>query len=196
MPPCLALRLWAGKQRISKPSSRHDRYNDTDSAARHRFTAEVVAALSIWNNPQTTDIPMQPVQPTSRRPLYRALRWGRIAVSVASLSVLTGGLSFCGMSIPAVAAVLARVQLLPAVATFAVAIFIGWLAVTLVFGRIYCSTVCPFRHAAGYSLARRPLSGPVAGLPLQSPYAGAALRCARGGAHQPHGRIHDSAFDS
>lgn len=86
---------------------------------------------------------MQPVQPTSRRPLYRALRWGRIAVSVASLSVLTGGLSFCGMSIPAVAAVLARVQLLPAVATFAVAIFIGWLAVTLVFGRIYCSTVCP-----------------------------------------------------
>lgn len=79
----------------------------------------------------------------SRRPLYRSLRWGRIAVSLASLAILTGGLAFGGMRVPAVAAWIARVQLLPAVATFSIVIFIAWLAVTLVFGRIYCSTVCP-----------------------------------------------------
>lgn len=79
----------------------------------------------------------------SRRPLYRTLRWGRIVVSLLSLGILTGGLTFGAMRIPAAAAFIARLQLLPAVATFAIVVFIGWLAATLVFGRIYCSTVCP-----------------------------------------------------
>lgn len=85
---------------------------------------------------------LRPAAP-SRRPLYRALRWGRIAVSLAMLALLTGGLAFGAQQVPAWAAWIARVQLLPSVATFAIAIFTGWLAVTLAFGRIYCSTVCP-----------------------------------------------------
>ena len=79
----------------------------------------------------------------SHRPFYRTLRWGRIAVSLLALALLTGGLAFSGMKLPAAAALIARIQFLPAVATFAIVIFIGWLAATLAFGRIYCSTVCP-----------------------------------------------------
>lgn len=79
----------------------------------------------------------------SRRPLYRNLRWGRIAVSIAALAILTGGLTLSLSRLPKVAEWLVRVQLLPAVAAFAITIFVGWLAVTLAFGRVYCSTVCP-----------------------------------------------------
>lgn len=81
--------------------------------------------------------------PSSRRPLYRTLRWGRIIVSILLLAILTGGLAFGAQRIPPAAACIARLQLLPAVATFAIAVFVAWLAATLAFGRIYCSTICP-----------------------------------------------------
>lgn len=79
----------------------------------------------------------------SRRPLYRSLRWGRIAVSLASLAILTFGLTFSAGELPGAARLIARVQILPAVAGFSIVIFVAWLAVTLTFGRIYCSTLCP-----------------------------------------------------
>lgn len=79
----------------------------------------------------------------SRRPLYRSLRWGRIVVSLVSIALLTGGLTYGAMQIPAVAGWIADIQLLPAVATFSIVVFIVWLVLTLAFGRIYCSTVCP-----------------------------------------------------
>lgn len=79
----------------------------------------------------------------SRRPLYLTLRLGRTVISLVALAILTGGLTFCAMSLPGAAAWIARIQLLPAVATFSMVIFTGWLAATLAFGRIYCSTVCP-----------------------------------------------------
>lgn len=108
-----------------------------------------------------------------RRPLYRTLRWGRIIVSILSLTILTGGLTFGAMEIPGAAACIARFQLLPAVAAFVIAVFVAWLAATLAFGRIYCSTICPmgtFQDAVA-RLSRRgtPLrpyrySRPLAGL--------------------------------
>lgn len=82
-------------------------------------------------------------KPSRRRPLYLTLRWGRIVVSILCLGILTGGLTFSVGRLPGAAALIARIQILPAVATFAIVIFIGWLLATLLFGRIYCSTVCP-----------------------------------------------------
>lgn len=79
----------------------------------------------------------------SRRPLYRSLRWGRIAVSLAALAILTFGLTFSAGELPGAAHLIARVQILPAVAGFSIVVFVAWLAVTLAFGRIYCSTLCP-----------------------------------------------------
>lgn len=67
----------------------------------------------------------------------------RIVVSLAALGVLTGGLAYGGMQLPGVAGWLVSVQLLPAVAAFSLITFVVWLSVTLIFGRVYCSTVCP-----------------------------------------------------
>ncbi|MDE6122005.1 MAG: 4Fe-4S binding protein, partial [Duncaniella dubosii] len=48
-----------------------------------------------------------------------------------------------GMELPAFAAWLAKVQFLPAAMSFAITTFVVWLIVTLIFGRIYCSSFCP-----------------------------------------------------
>lgn len=77
------------------------------------------------------------------RLMTRTPRRARIALSVAALGLLTWGLTLGGMQIPAVARWLIHVQLLPAAASFALIIFVAWVAVTLVFGRVYCSSVCP-----------------------------------------------------
>lgn len=71
------------------------------------------------------------------------LRSARIVAAMAAFSLMTGLFADYGMTVPSVASWLAQVQLLPAAMSFSIAIFIIWLIVTLVFGRIYCSTVCP-----------------------------------------------------
>lgn len=71
------------------------------------------------------------------------LRSARIVAALAAFSLMTGLFADYGMTVPSVASWLAQVQLLPAAMSFSIAIFIIWLIVTLVFGRIYCSTVCP-----------------------------------------------------
>lgn len=80
---------------------------------------------------------------SSRRLSYRLLRVVRIAVSVAVFGILTGCLTAFGMQVPAIASFLGNVQLIPAAAAFSLAVFVGWLVVTLLAGRVYCSTVCP-----------------------------------------------------
>lgn len=71
------------------------------------------------------------------------LRLVRILVAIVVLAVFVGLFADFGMTIPSVAAWLVHVQFLPAAMSFAIATFVIWLIVTLVFGRIYCSTVCP-----------------------------------------------------
>lgn len=67
----------------------------------------------------------------------------RIVVSVSALAIITMALTSIGCTIPVVAGWLERVQLMPAILSFSLVTFIGWLIVTLIFGRIYCSSVCP-----------------------------------------------------
>lgn len=75
--------------------------------------------------------------------LNRMLRTGRIVVQVALWTALTGafvtGLTWWARG----ADFLAHLQLLPAAMAFALTVFVGWLIVTLIFGRVYCSTICP-----------------------------------------------------
>ncbi|MCM1076817.1 MAG: 4Fe-4S dicluster domain-containing protein [Bacteroides sp.] len=71
------------------------------------------------------------------------LRFSRILVAIVIFALFICLFADFGMAVPAVAAWLARVQFLPAAMAFAVTIFIVWLIVTLIFGRIYCSTFCP-----------------------------------------------------
>lgn len=73
----------------------------------------------------------------------KSLRWMRIVVAAAFLAGATGLFTAFGMEFPRFASWIARVQLLPAALAFAMGIFVAWIIATLLFGRIYCSTVCP-----------------------------------------------------
>lgn len=67
----------------------------------------------------------------------------RRCASVAIFAIVTAALVSAQLAVPGVAEWLARVQFMPAVITEAMTIFIAWLIITLIFGRVYCSTVCP-----------------------------------------------------
>lgn len=71
------------------------------------------------------------------------LRSVRVIVSIVCFSLMTSLFADFGMEIPAVASWLAKIQLLPAAMAFALTAFVSWLLVTLIFGRVYCSSVCP-----------------------------------------------------
>lgn len=73
----------------------------------------------------------------------KLLRIIRIVVSVACLVLATGLLAGYGMTFPLMSGWLERVQLLPAAMAFSLVAFVSWIIATLVFGRVYCSTVCP-----------------------------------------------------
>lgn len=61
----------------------------------------------------------------------------RVIIEMAVFTLLTWLFVDYGMTVPSLAAKLAKVQLLPAAMAFAMTVFIIWLIVTLVFGRIY-----------------------------------------------------------
>ncbi|MBD5192926.1 MAG: 4Fe-4S binding protein [Bacteroidales bacterium] len=75
--------------------------------------------------------------------INRTLRYGRIVVSVVAFAAATSGLACYGMLWPRVAAWMESIQLIPATLTLSLTTFVIWLVVTLLFGRIYCSSVCP-----------------------------------------------------
>lgn len=75
--------------------------------------------------------------------LNKLLRLIRIVASVAVTVVLTLALALYGGALPGVSAWLSRIQLLPAAVSFAISVFVSWMVITLLLGRVYCSTVCP-----------------------------------------------------
>lgn len=75
--------------------------------------------------------------------MNRLLRLTRIILSIAAFAVATSGLACYGMRWATLADWMEKLQLIPAALTFSFTVFAGWLIVTLIFGRIYCSTVCP-----------------------------------------------------
>lgn len=75
--------------------------------------------------------------------MNRLLRITRITASIVFFLVITAALTAAPLTVPVVAQWMEKIQFLPAVMTFSLFIFISWLIITLVFGRVYCSTVCP-----------------------------------------------------
>ncbi|MCM1522435.1 MAG: 4Fe-4S dicluster domain-containing protein [Muribaculaceae bacterium] len=71
------------------------------------------------------------------------LRISRITVAILVTVLLTGVLTSYSMTLPKMAGVLVRIQFLPAALAFALSTIVIWLIATIIFGRIYCSTVCP-----------------------------------------------------
>lgn len=75
--------------------------------------------------------------------MYKTLRKIRIALSLLVLVVLTAGLAGAGGVIGAVAGQLGAGQLTVACLGGSLLWVVVWLIITLLCGRIYCSTVCP-----------------------------------------------------
>ena len=90
----------------------------------------------------------------------KILRILRIILSVSVFIALALGLTSSSLLIPGIGPWLEKLQIGQALVTFSLAIFIGWLLVTLIFGRIYCSTLCPLgtlQDAAARTVRMRPL---------------------------------------
>lgn len=73
----------------------------------------------------------------------RMLKTTRIVVSAAIFLLLTGALTYPVLAVPDLTEGLERIQLTMAVMSMSMFIFVVWLIITLVFGRVYCSSVCP-----------------------------------------------------
>lgn len=68
---------------------------------------------------------------------YTVIRYGRIALQTVIIAAITVAIA-AGLS-----CVFSRMQIIPAILACSTTWLIVWLVATLVFGRIYCSTVCP-----------------------------------------------------
>lgn len=71
------------------------------------------------------------------------LRVSRIIISAVCFAVIAAACTEIAMLCPPMAKLLLKVQFLPAATTFSLGIIAFWLLVTLIFGRVYCSSVCP-----------------------------------------------------
>lgn len=69
--------------------------------------------------------------------MYKKIRYARIAISLIAMAVPTWAL------LAGYKSVFMRMQILTALTSGVAACLLFWAIVTLVYGRIYCSTVCP-----------------------------------------------------
>lgn len=75
--------------------------------------------------------------------MNRLLVTTRRLVSAVIFLIVTAGLVSAQLMVPYLAEWLEKVQFMQAVMTEALVVFVCWLIITLIFGRIYCSSVCP-----------------------------------------------------
>lgn len=67
----------------------------------------------------------------------------RIIIEASVAFFITAALMDYGIELTRLGNLLSRLQLVPAALAMSFSILVFWLAVTLIFGRIYCSTLCP-----------------------------------------------------
>lgn len=81
----------------------------------------------------------------------------RITMEAASAFFVTAFLMHYGMACSRLGSVFASLQFIPAVCSLSISVVAFWLVVTLIFGRIYCSTVCPLGALMDLSARFRPV---------------------------------------
>lgn len=79
--------------------------------------------------------------------MYRILRIVRITLSVAFLTAAVAGTLFSGPIAAWLLGTVGTVQIVPAMVTGSALWMLVWGALTLLVGRVYCSTVCPMGTA-------------------------------------------------
>lgn len=75
--------------------------------------------------------------------MYRKIKRIRVAVSIVCLTLLTLAVIDTGFALSPLGRWMQQTQLIPAILTGAAAWLMVWVVVSLSFGRVYCSTVCP-----------------------------------------------------
>lgn len=75
--------------------------------------------------------------------MKRYLKYLRIIVSVFCLAAMTATGAGTSSALLEAAGLIERVQFIPLVLSMSVGMIVLWLGLTFLFGRIYCSTVCP-----------------------------------------------------
>lgn len=75
--------------------------------------------------------------------MYRRLRNLRVAVSAIYLLALTYIIVDSALMLTPVGAMIVEMQIVPAIFVASTTWLLLWLLITLTFGRVYCSTVCP-----------------------------------------------------
>ncbi len=73
----------------------------------------------------------------------KTLRICRIVLQAACAALIALGFVGVPAALAAAEHTAARVQLVPAVLSLSLGTFVAWIIITLLFGRVYCSTVCP-----------------------------------------------------
>ncbi len=67
----------------------------------------------------------------------------RITLQCIMFTVMLLAYTSPSLAVPLLASGLEKAQIVPALVSFSLVTFIIWLIITLLFGRIYCSTICP-----------------------------------------------------
>ncbi len=118
--------------------------------------------------------------------MYKSIRYVRVVISLIAMAVPTWAL------LAGYESVFVRMQILTALLTGVAVCLIFWALVTLVYGRIYCSTVCPLGTlmdcvAAGGRLVGLPLLRTLYPHSPRIPHHSASHLCERLGipAHSP-----------
>ncbi len=75
--------------------------------------------------------------------MNRILKYARIAVSAIFFLAVTTLIVLPTPTVVSWTGWIARIQLFPLAMSFTLGWFLLWIAITLVFGRIYCSSICP-----------------------------------------------------
>lgn len=88
------------------------------------------------------------------------LRPLRILLSAVLFAILVYALTFCAGAMPAAAHQIERLQFLPAALGLSLSVFLGWLGITLLLGRIYCSSICPVGTLLDLTSSARRLKRP------------------------------------
>lgn len=82
-----------------------------------------------------------------KSPFYRSLRRARVAIAVVYAGLLTASIAVAAFSDTALALWLRSMQLVPAILAGAASWIVLWVVLTLTFGRVYCSALCPLGTA-------------------------------------------------
>ncbi|MDE6317513.1 MAG: 4Fe-4S binding protein [Muribaculaceae bacterium] len=72
-----------------------------------------------------------------------AMRLGRRVTAIVAISVMTVYFVMLGTSAALKLKWIANIQIVPVISSVSASLLVMWLLVTLVFGRVYCSMVCP-----------------------------------------------------